>query len=128
MMKYGWPSGVWPKSRISTMFSCAIMWIARASLKKRATMSGSRGQHRVQQLDRHLAADDGVLGQVHDAHAALAEEARDPVVPDRLVDQARGRHDRVPSTLDARRQNLKTSPAAIYVGIPSELEFRNDSA
>ena len=42
MMKYGCPSGVWPKSRISTMFSCAIMWIARASLKKRATMSGSR--------------------------------------------------------------------------------------
>ena len=70
------------------MFSCATMWIARASLKKRATMSVIARQHGVQQLDRHLAADDRVLGQVDDAHAPLAQQARDPVVPDRLVDQS----------------------------------------
>ena len=100
MMKYGWPSGVWPKSRISTMFSCATMWIARASLKKRATMSWIAREHGVQQLDRDLAAEDGVLGQVDDAHPALAQKARDAVVPDRVVNQAciRGGHDRIPST------------------------------
>jgi len=43
-------------------------------------------QHRVQQLDRHLAADDRVLRQIDDTHAALAQLARDAVVADRLVD------------------------------------------
>ena len=110
MMKYGWPSVVWPKSRISTMFSCAIMWIARASLKKRDDDVRVARQDRVQHLDRDLAADDRVLGQVDHAHPPLAEEARDPVVPDGLVDQAGGRggHDRDP--LKPRRssaENLK---------------------
>ena len=73
MMKYGCPSAVWPKSRISTMFSCAIMWIARASLKKRATMSVSRARTACKQLDRHLATDHRVLGEVDDAHPALAQ-------------------------------------------------------
>ena len=86
MMKYGCPSVVWPKSRISTMFACAIMWIARASLKKRATMSGSRASTRVQQLDGDLAADHRVLGQIDDAHAALTKLTRDSVVTDRVVD------------------------------------------
>ena len=39
-------------------------------------------QDRVQQLDRHLAADHRVLGQVHHAHAPLAEQADDPIISD----------------------------------------------
>ncbi len=49
---------------------------------------GIARQNGVQQLDRHLAAEDRVLGEVDDAHSALAQKARDPVVPDRVVNQS----------------------------------------
>jgi hypothetical protein len=62
----------------------------------------------VQQLDRHLAAEDGVLGEVDDPHSTLAELARDAVVPDRVVDQAGvgGGHDRDPLELDAAADKI----------------------
>ena len=60
-------------------------------------------QHGVQQLDGHLAAEDRVLGQVDDPHAPLAQKARDPVVPDRVVNQSGSvGHDRgFPLNLDS---------------------------
>ncbi len=45
-------------------------------------------QRHVQQLDRDLAPDDRVLGLIDHAHAPLAQLAGDPVVADRLPDQA----------------------------------------
>ena len=48
--------------------------------------AGLLGHLHGQELERHVAAELGVLGLVHDAHAAAAELRGDPVVGDGLAD------------------------------------------
>ena len=103
MMKYGWPSV--RLAEVEDLDDVLVRdHVDRARLVEEAgdDVRVAR-QHRVQQLDRDLAAEDGVLGEVDDAHSALAQKARDAVVPDRVVNQAgiRGGHDRDPLNLDA---------------------------
>ena len=59
----------------------AIEVTARASLKKRWTISWLRRQLGQQHLDRGAAAEQRVLGEVDRAHAALAELAQPGTYP-----------------------------------------------
>ena len=70
------------------MCSLRISLTARASLKKRATTSGSRESSRQQDLDRDLAADARVLGEIDGAHAAFADLPLNDVISDRTADHA----------------------------------------
>ena len=56
------------------------------------------GELRADGFQRHLPAQSRVVGQVDDAHATLAEQATDLVVPEALANQRVGagrRHQRV---------------------------------
>ena len=82
MMKYGCPSAVWPKSKISTMFSWPID-VDRARLVEEAGDDlGIARQRGVQDLDRDLRPITGCSARYTDAHPALAELPGDPVVAD----------------------------------------------
>ena len=64
------------------MLGWRMAFAARASLRKRLQQLRVAAQLGPQHLDRHLAPDLGVLGQVHRAHAALAEQGHRPVIPE----------------------------------------------
>jgi hypothetical protein len=55
-----------------------------------------------QDLDRHVAAELGVLGAIDLAHAALAELGGDAIVGDRPADQLRGQGPSGMSRAEAR--------------------------
>ena len=150
MMKYGCPSA--RLAEVEDLDDVLVRdHVDRARLVEEAGDDvGIARQHGVQQLDRHLAAEDRVLGEIDDAHSALAQKARDPVVPDRVVNQrGSGGHDRgSPQPRRGGAENLKILrpreailrpdgkakcqmfPAAEHPSSPpaSELEFRNDSS
>ena len=90
MTRKGAPCSVRPTSMTSTMPGWRMVPQMRASVKKRSMAVGSvaatQGEH---DLDGHLAAEGLVDRGPDHAHAALAEEAEQPVAaPDHV---SRGR-------------------------------------
>ncbi len=79
MAKNTEPDAVSPKSVMSTMCSWPILEAAFASCMKRATRSRFAGEVFRQHLERDALLDEHVLGEIDDAHAALAELAEDLV-------------------------------------------------
>jgi hypothetical protein len=73
----------------------------------------------VQHLQRHAAPRRVLLGQVHDAHAALAEDLEDPVAADPLGERHRGRR-----AASARRAVQAVEPRIVLVGLEERGDLR----
>ena len=78
MAMNGWPSNS-PTSKMVTMLGCWRRPAERASRVKRSTYSSPWTRR---QLDRDLAADERIVGQVEDTHSSLTDQAPNEVPSD----------------------------------------------
>ena len=81
---YGVPS-CWRYSCTVTMFGCPSEPVMRDSCRKRAAAAGSVAWNAAELLQRDVAVEVGLAGQVHDGHAAPADLADDLEAPDALA-------------------------------------------
>ncbi len=92
-------------------FSAATALASRANRARRSSSSASAGGRT---LERHLAIERGVLGQIHVAHPTGADLAPDSVVADRLADhQVPFVSPRVRPSVTGRRSRSKRVASAV---------------